>query len=109
MAKRLGPIEIDCDAPPYPIVQACRRLGLRDPEDVRWCRMSRGPSGGWWKVLQAKTWSKAPAPGKQDARCACGGELPELPRYTFTLLSGTRLSFFLGQCGYCRTILWSEG
>jgi len=38
VSTRLGPILIDCDAPPYAIVQACERRGLRSPLDVRWCR-----------------------------------------------------------------------
>ena len=33
-ANDAGIIEIDCDAPPYPVVQACRELGFRSPEDV---------------------------------------------------------------------------
>ena len=40
MANPLGPIEIDCDAPPYAIVRACQRIGIRTPEDVRWARLS---------------------------------------------------------------------
>jgi hypothetical protein len=39
MLKRLGPIDVDCDAPSYMIVQACRQLVMQSPEDVRWCRM----------------------------------------------------------------------
>lgn len=37
MSKRWGSIEFYCDAPPYPVVQACRQIGLQAPEDVRWC------------------------------------------------------------------------
>ena len=41
MSSKLGPIEILCEAPPYPIVQACHMIGIKRPEDVRWCRMSQ--------------------------------------------------------------------
>ena len=33
-----GLSEIECDAPAYSVVQACRKLGLQSPEDVRWCQ-----------------------------------------------------------------------
>ena len=39
MSSQQGPLEIDGDAPPYHIVRACRQLGFRDPEEVRWCRL----------------------------------------------------------------------
>ena len=39
MSSELGLLEVECDAPPYPIVRACRKLGLIAPEDVRWCGM----------------------------------------------------------------------
>jgi hypothetical protein len=41
MSQQLGPLEVICDAPPYPIVQACNAIGIETPEDVRWSRMSR--------------------------------------------------------------------
>ncbi len=41
MSSRLGPLEVECDAPPYSVVCACRDLGLQSPEDVRWRRLSR--------------------------------------------------------------------
>jgi hypothetical protein len=35
-----GSIEIECDSPPYYIVETCHRIGLKRPEDVRWCLLS---------------------------------------------------------------------
>ena len=29
MSSQLGPLEVICDAPPYPIVQACNAIGVR--------------------------------------------------------------------------------
>ena len=34
MSSRLGPLQIECDAPPYMIVSACRKIGFESPEDV---------------------------------------------------------------------------
>src|SRR4051812_46320857 len=41
MSSDLGPIDVVCDAPSYPVVRACGRLGFHDPQDVRWCRVNR--------------------------------------------------------------------
>jgi len=110
MSSQLGPLEIDCDAPPYRIVEACEQIGMVSPEDVRWCRMSRFrkefgnrrefPSSHPWKWLL----------GNQPAEntCTCGQALPRLDRCTFTLLSGKELHYLMGQCSRCRTIFWEE-
>jgi len=112
MSSQLGPIEIDCDAPPYPVVKACERLGFHSPLDVRWCRIShflpncgeRGHGGGisLWMWLLSKI-------RPQDITCTCGVPLPILDWYTFTFLSGKDLTYHLGQCSRCRTIFWEEG
>ena len=104
MSGRLGPIEICCDAPPYAIVQACRRIGLQRPEDVRWLRMSepRSHKGAPWK-LQTFLW-------RTDNRlcCPCGERLPELALVMFTFNTGEEASYFLGQCARCHTVFWDE-
>ena len=48
MNGHLGPVEVECDAPPYAVVQACAYLGFDRPLDVRW-RPAREltPAGGW--------------------------------------------------------------
>jgi hypothetical protein len=110
MSKRLGPIVVQCDSPPYLIVKATRLVGLCAPEDVRWIRLRHlrgdrpGAGGSWyapWKLFQR---------GSQPAgkRCGCGQPLPSLFRATFTFESGETLSFTLGQCARCRTVFWDE-
>jgi len=104
-------VDIECDAPPYPIVHACRGLGFRTPEDVRWCHASpilRRPvpaesvfSIHGWKSLFARPEPKGPA-------CSCGQELPHLDSYTFTLLSGKEVRYLLGQCNRCFAMHWKE-
>jgi len=105
-------VDLDCDAPPYPIVRACRGLGFRTPEDVRWChvgpalRQPAPPEGVFnlqaWKSFFGKAGPKGPS-------CSCGQELPRLESYTFTLLSGKEIRFLLGQCQRCSAMYWKEG
>jgi hypothetical protein len=45
----------------------------------------------------------------EDTGCFCGEKLPVLTLHIFTLSSGKELSYYLGQCGRCRTIFWEEG
>ena len=53
MSKQLWPIVIQCDAPNYAVVQACRKLVFRTPEDVRWCRWDEfiAPRKRWFDFL----------------------------------------------------------
>jgi len=111
MSSPLGPIEICCDAPPYPVVQVCRHIRFQSPEEVRWLRMSafrnwqdgrhQGPSLQSWKML----WKM----GKRAGRtCTCGGPLPELRLIAFTFNMGDKASYFFGQCHRSRTIFRDE-
>lgn len=112
MSPPLGPIEIECDAPPYPIVKECRCLGMRDPEGVRWCRLGRSPSqpAGWWRRFHLPSWAGASPPGLPGrSGCPCGRGLPALVRHAFLLSSGREVVYRIGQCFRCRTIYWSEG
>src|SRR5437868_7926718 len=106
MPNQLGPLEFCCDAPPYNIVRACRMIGLRSPEDVRWCRLSpfigTSPKPQSWRMLLGMT-------RPEEGACTCGQKLPLLERYTFTLISGNQSSYFLGQCSRCRSIYWDQG
>jgi hypothetical protein len=111
MSMPLGPIDICCDAPPYPIVRACGRLGFTTPEDVRWQRLDRpfdGPAG-WRELLKGPTLTAllGRAAGR-DETCACGQPPPALESYTFVLASGKEVCCLLGQCQRCRTICWAE-
>jgi hypothetical protein len=112
MQSHLGPIDIVCDAPPYSIIQACNRIGIQRPEDVRWCRMSHYLSGedgrkdslhfAPWKTMFSAT-SKA-----SRLNCACGHALPILEKCTFTFITGREASYFIGQCKRCLRIYWDE-
>src|SRR5437868_12536342 len=111
MASQLGPIEIHCDAPSYSIVAACRQLGFRQPEDVAWYRLHHFINGQYdqWRSFDfqaLKTLLGWQRPKRES--CICGQPLPETEMYTFTLLSGTQVSYFIGQCRHCRTIFWDE-
>jgi hypothetical protein len=112
MFSRLGPLEVNCDAPPYNIVRACHMIGFRSPEDVRWSRLSRfaGTAPGQGEELKHSSWRALlgmTQPG--NGRCVCGQPLPVLEKYTFTLISGNQTSYFLGQCIRCFSIYWEEG
>jgi hypothetical protein len=106
------PIDIQCDAPPLYIVRGCEKLGLRTPQDVRWCHASHLPlnlapqaaraSATGWKALLGMS-------EPQPTMCTCHQPLPALEKYTFMLRSGGRVHYFLVQCGHCRTIYWREG
>jgi hypothetical protein len=66
-----------------------RRLG--------WREVLRQP----WKVLMGIC-------SPMEKTCFCGGQLPSLEMYTFTLLSGSELIYSLGQCRRCSTIFWEK-
>jgi hypothetical protein len=111
MSNRLGPIEIQCDAPPYGIVRACRRLGVRAPEDVRWFRVGQVPVRPlrWTEVLRQPWKLFLGGTTQPDAgSCPCGADLPRLERCTFTLASGKTKAYRIGQCRRCQTIFWEE-
>ena len=104
-------LDMECDAPLYTIVQACRSLGFHSPEDVRWCQIDKvspqpKPRHRWlsWSFLRGLIGR----PGPQAAGCQCRQELPRCDQYTFTLRSGEKKHLLLGQCSRCRTIYWKE-
>jgi hypothetical protein len=111
MSSRLGPLEVECDAPPYTVVRACRELGMQSPEDVCWRRISHfnrrwmtltnlfGP-GSWAALLAGRE--------GRDAGCSCGQTLPALETCSFVFRSGRSQSYQIGQCARCRTVYWEE-
>jgi len=111
MFSRLGPINIDCDAPLYSVVEACEKLGFQSPLDVRWCRMShvlggqRESSGvvGFHPLLWMFGSIQPP-----EATCTCGQSLPLMERYTLTFAWEKEAHYLLGQCRRCRTMFWEE-
>ncbi len=105
MSEQLGPLDVDCDAPPYAVVAACEGLGFQAPLDVRWCRTSHSQADRASKLLG---WFHGK--GRPEQRtCTCGQSLPLLEPYTFPFISEKRVVYFLGQCRRCRTIYWEEG
>jgi hypothetical protein len=111
MFNQLGPLEVLCDAPPYHFVQACNRIGFSNPEDVRWCRISQhfGAPTGWRQLMQISPWNVLTGNRQVPQKvCVCGQGLPQLEAYTFTLITGKDVSYFLGQCKRCHTIFWDN-
>lgn len=102
-------IQIECDAPPYPIVQACRKIGFHCPEDDRWsypCSARPAPKerrGIWRLPLIRSLFGNSPP---KQASCVCGHAYPALARYKFVLCSGKGIYLDLGQCRRCHTIFW---
>lgn len=109
--SKLGPLEFQCDAPSYKVVQACRRIGFYAPEDVRWCKLSEfsHASPGWKGLFHSETWKRLLSGGHPSERtCSCGEHLPSMDRVTFTFTTGHEATYLLGQCCRCRTVFWDE-
>jgi len=109
MPSHLGVLVCECDAPPYPIVRACRKLGMKSPEDVRWSRMSHHPKRGrgWMSFLASRAWGRLLGRGQpEQPTCTCGRPIPDLDTYSFTFQTGDQLEYEMGQCRHCRTIYW---
>jgi hypothetical protein len=110
VAEQPGPLEICCDAPSYWIVRACRDLGIRTPEDVRWLRLSAfkrrapAPAPGGVAGFVAGLFGRAGAP--PGAGCTCGARLPEPSASLIVVDAGEALGFRIGQCPRCRTVFW---
>jgi hypothetical protein len=107
----LGPMDIECDAPPYSVVKACKGLGFQLPLDVRWCRMSyvlrdQGEVGGAVGFHPLRWLFGSGQPPRTS--CSCGQPLPLIERYAFTVASKKEAHYLLGQCSRCRTIYWEE-
>ena len=109
MYCNLGPIDIECDAPPYSVVKGCGKLGFQSPLDVRWCRMShflgrqREPDGGFHPFR----WLFG---GSQPAKttCTCGQHLPIMGHLAIIFITGKVNEYLIGQCCRCLTMFWEE-
>jgi hypothetical protein len=110
MSSQLGPIDVQCDAPAYAVVRACRTVGIRDPEDVRWCHAGHfldiAAPGGKVGLLHFLAWETLL--GRCETTCNCRAPLPFLERFTFTFSSGREETYLLGQCPRCGTVFWEE-
>jgi hypothetical protein len=107
----LGLLEVECDAPPYPIVRACRKLGLITPEDVRWGRISRQQKTdqGWVKSFTKPLWDRFLGRlSPHEKTCSCGHHMPPLESYSFTFQTGEQIDYALTQCLYCLAIYWEK-
>lgn len=93
-ADEFGRIDINCDAPPYYIVQACKlpSIGFERPEDVRWLRVAYIHFG------------------MTAVRCPCLalGPLVALCEVCFTLKDQPDVHYLMGQCPRCKTMYWRE-
>lgn len=108
---QIRPLRIVCDAPPYEVVKAGERIGLRSPEDVRWHRQSAASSKtGRRKTLAGRLWHLLFAFGlpEIEEKCGCGGTLSERRSIRLRTLAGSEIRYALAQCGRCRTIVWDE-
>ena len=109
MAGTLRPLDLSWDAPPFPVVGACHRLGFRSPLDVRWCRLNH--------FLAARSSRPSTPPGAQvfdtkpapETTCTCGEPLPRLEKYAITFVLEKVADYRLGQCRRCGTMFWEEG
>jgi hypothetical protein len=102
--QKLGPLEVQCDAPPYNIVKGTRLIGVETPEDVRWLRKSA--------VLTERFLDRRRpllAFSERDLErmpCSCGQPIPMLQAYTFQLMSGEEVEYSIAQCKRCHTVYW---
>jgi hypothetical protein len=102
-------IDLDCDAPAYSVVHACKTVGVERPEDVRWCHWTRRGvrrTAGWFHVGNWRSLFRRPSP--DDTRCSCGETLPCLEECLFSCVSGEAVTYLLGQCRRCGTVFWQE-
>jgi hypothetical protein len=109
MSNQLGPLDVECDAPAFAIVHACQHIGIRTPEDVRWCQMSHflSQAEGWKGLFQFLTWEKLMGRTHSgEMLCSCGAALPVLETVTFTFITGREETMLLGQCPRCSTVFW---
>jgi hypothetical protein len=103
----MGPIDINCDAPPFSVVKACEKLGFQSSLDVRWCRVSHFIKSQGELGFHPLLWLFG-AHNTMETICKCGQPLPQMERYTFTFASKKEAHYLLGQCCRCRTMFWEE-
>jgi hypothetical protein len=111
MSNQLGPLEVFCDAPPYPVVQACSQVGFDAPEDCRWRHMSHhnGAHASLRQLAKLAPWNIFQTTDPRGKTlCGCGENLPSLACFIFTLDTGQEIAYSLGQCSRCRTVYWEE-
>jgi hypothetical protein len=111
MSTKPEPLEVICDAPPYAIVRACWRIGLENPEDVRWLEINHFlEEKGQPPARKGFRWNELLlGPVASPLSCSCGRRLPFLNDYQFTFNNNTTAVYSFGQCVRCKTIYWQKG
>jgi len=107
MAASSHVLPSECDAPPYLIIAGCRLIGLTRPEDVRWCRAAANPSRRLHRLVSLVS-KRHHRQRDKEVICPCRGLAVFLWKYQFTLDTGQRLYYRLGQCGRCLTVHWED-
>jgi hypothetical protein len=90
-------------------VRAYKRYGFHSPLDVRWCHMSQhlNEASHSKSIFVLRLWHWLLGwRSRKDQTCTCGGPLPSLKEYRFSLVSTKTSDYFMGQCRRCRTIFW---
>jgi hypothetical protein len=110
MSEPVGPIEICCDAPPYPVVRGCRLLGFHSPEDVRWCRLSHLPARtqGQEGSLLGELLRAMLGRAVREVECRCGERIVHIPEFCMTFSTGEKARYLLAQCRRCHTVFWDD-
>ena len=83
MNGHLGPVEVECDAPPYAVVQACAYLGFDRPLDVRWRPARELTPGGRpaGRGLGRRLWNRGGSRPLASAARGSGLSRPEPGRF----------------------------
>lgn len=84
MKRKLGPIEVNCDAPEHDVVKACLQLNLKRPLDVPWRRVGSA----------------------QPHQCVECDKTNAFKKYAVSFRDGRKLMFWFAQCQRCLTIHW---
>jgi hypothetical protein len=111
MSGWTGVLDLQGDAPPYRVVEACANLGFLCPLDVPWWRVSRtgrneGQATGLIRGLVRRLFSATDL--QESPLCTCGQPAPYLESYTFTFSTHRQARYLIGQCRRCRTVFWDE-
>jgi hypothetical protein len=99
MPRQLGPIRVDCDAPPYCVVEASTKVGIESPADVPWYRLSHLTKGPGPALLRLR---------QSGVVCRCGEPLSEPCVAQFNFLSGAVIDYLLVQCKRCHAVYWER-
>ena len=109
MVNNLGTPDIQCDAPRYDVVHACRWLGFQFPLDVRWLPMNHCLGGQNPRhSIMRRFWRFCFGHVEAEKHCTCGSPLADVRRYRFSGIFANEPDYLLGQCFKCRTIFWQK-